>query len=120
VLKKVLAEIPYFQYLDSDGINKLAAIMDEITFGRGENIIEQDQLGEKMYVIDKGLCYSVQMSTETTRKNLKAGNFFGDEIFQGNGRYKATVMSLQTTTCWQLDATLLKQTMGPLLQGSSQ
>lgn len=120
-LKKVLGEIPYFQYLDSDGINKLAAIMDEITFGRGENICQQGQPGETMFVVQSGTCYSVQMSSDggTKRGNIKAGNYFGDEIFSGKGRYNKTVVSLQTTTCWQLDANLLKQTMGPLLQGGS-
>ena len=120
-LKKVLGDIPYFQYLDSDGINKLAAIMDEITFGRGENICQQGQPGETMFVVQSGTCYSVQManSGETKRGNIKAGNYFGDEIFSGKGRYNQTVVSLQTTTCWQLDANLLKQTMGPLLQGGA-
>lgn len=120
-LKKVLAEIPYFQYLDSDGINKLAAIMDEITFGRGENICEQGKQGESMYVIQSGACYSVHMSSngETRRSNLKSGSHFGDEIFSGKGKYMNTVVSLSTTTCWQLDGNLLKQTMGPLLQGGA-
>ena len=119
-LKKALTEVPYFQYLDSDGINKLAAIMDEITFGRGENIIEQGKKGEFMYVIASGSCYTVQMlPTETKRSTLKAGAHFGDEIFSGDGKYAMSVVSLQTTTCWQLDANVLRQTMGPLLQGGS-
>jgi serine/threonine protein phosphatase PrpC/CRP-like cAMP-binding protein len=120
-LKKVLGEIPYFQYLDSDGINKLAAIMDEITFGRGETICEQGKPGDSMFVIQSGTCYSVHMSSngETRRSNLKAGSHFGDEIFSGKGKYMNTIVSLSTTTCWQLDSNLLKQTMGPLLQGGS-
>jgi serine/threonine protein phosphatase PrpC/CRP-like cAMP-binding protein len=125
-LKKVLAEIPYFQYLDSDGINKLAAIMDEITFGRGETICEQGKPGESVFVIQSGTCSCALVtpkgsdgSTNTRRTQFKAGNYFGDEIFSGNGNYQQTVVSLQTTSCWQLDANLLKQTMGPLLQGSS-
>ena len=120
-LKKVLGDIPYFKYLDSDGINKLAAIMDEITFGRGETICEQGKPGDTMFVVQSGTCYSVRMSSngESKRGNIKSGNYFGDEIFSGGGNYVQTVVSLQTTTCWQLDANLLKQTMGPLLQGAS-
>jgi serine/threonine protein phosphatase PrpC/CRP-like cAMP-binding protein len=113
-LKKALSEIPYFQYLDSDEINKLAAIMDEVTFGRGETIAQQGAQGEKMFVISSGQCYSDSVSKRAT---LKGGAWFGDEIFSGNGIYNATVMSLQTTNLWQLDANVLKQTMGPLLQG---
>jgi serine/threonine protein phosphatase PrpC/CRP-like cAMP-binding protein len=118
-LKAALGEIPYFQYLDSDGINKLAAIMDEITFGRGETIIQQGQLGDTMFVVASGACSAVHMSSsgKAKRDNIKAGKYFGDEIFNGKGKYAKTVVTLQTTTCWQLDANLLKQTMGPLLQG---
>jgi serine/threonine protein phosphatase PrpC/CRP-like cAMP-binding protein len=116
-LKRILGEIPYFQYLDSDGINKLATIMDERTFARGESITEQGRPGSTMYVIQSGTCYGVQMTQEgTKRSNLKAGGHFGDEVFSGDGKYQTTVVSLQTTSCWQLDADVLKKTMGPLLR----
>lgn len=116
-LKKALGEIPYFQYLDSDGINKLAAIMDEVTFGRGENITSQGVKGDKMYVIASGACYA---DSVVSRRNLKAGAWFGDEILNKDGAaYSSTVMAMQTCNLWQLDANVLKQTMGPLLQGSA-
>jgi serine/threonine protein phosphatase PrpC/CRP-like cAMP-binding protein len=119
-LKRVLGEIPYFQYLDSDGINKLATIMDERTFGRGENITEQGHPGTTMYVIQSGACYGVQMTQSgTKRSNLKAGGHFGDEAFSGDGKYEVTVVSLQTTNCWTLEVDVLKKTMGPLLQGGA-
>lgn len=120
-LKKVLTSIPYFQYLDTDGINKLAAIMDEVTFGRGENIIEQGHPGKIMYVIKSGSCYTVQMVPgETKRGTMRVGNYFGDEVFSSEGgRYDITVVSLQTTSCWQLSLDVVKQNMGPLLQQST-
>ena len=119
-LKAALSDNPYFQYLDSDGFNKLASLFSEASFGRGENIVEQGRPGQYLYVIKSGTCYSVQMGQgETKRGQLKAGHSFGDELMSGNGRYNMTVMSLQTTNCWQLDIDVLKQTMGPLLQGGA-
>lgn len=118
-LKRVLGEIPYFQYLDSDAINKLATIMDETTFGRGENITHQGQPGECMYVIATGTCYATQMVPgETKRLTLKAGSFFGDEIFSSDKQaaYSMSVSTMTTVTCWVLDNEVMKQTMGPLLQ----
>lgn len=123
-LKKTLAEIPYFKILDSDGINKLSAIMDDITVGRGENIVEQDKEGQKMYVINTGSCCTIQKkwtTGQTERSTLKAGGYFGDEILSSpedkdaTPKYSMTVVSLQTTACWVLDVQVLKQTMGPLL-----
>lgn len=121
-LKRVLGEIPYFQYLDSDGINKLATIMDEVTFGRGDTITQQDQKGDCLYVMASGSAYGVQMlPSETKRSTYKAGSYFGDEILSSeSGKYGTTVVTLQTTVCWQLDHEVMKQTMGPLLrQGGS-
>jgi len=117
-LKRILGTIPYFEHLDSDGINKLAAIMEDVTFGRGENVVNQGQKGTKMFVIDSGSAYSTSFfGSETKRKTLNKYSYFGDEILTGQKAYGETVMALHTLTCWQLDVNLLKQTMGPLLQG---
>lgn len=116
-LKRILGTIPYFEHLDSDGINKLAAIMEDVTFGRGENVVKQGQKGTKMFVIDSGSAYSTSFyGSETKRKTLNKYSYFGEEILTGQKAYGETVMALHTLTCWQLDVNLLKQTMGPLLQ----
>lgn len=122
-LKRVLHSIPFFSKLDTDGINNLAAIMEDITFGRGDNITDQGRDGEKMYIMESGSAYSTEIhGSETRRGTVKTGAFFGHELLttsNGRGKYSQTIMALQTTTCWQLDVPLLKQTMGPLLQGAS-
>jgi serine/threonine protein phosphatase PrpC/CRP-like cAMP-binding protein len=117
-LKNILREIPYFNNLDNDGINKLSAIMEDITFGRGDTIIEQGNSGTKLFVVDSGSAYSTEiLGNETRRSNLKAGMYFGDELLSNTTmKYNKTVMAMQTTTCWQLDIPLLQQTMGPLLR----
>jgi cAMP-dependent protein kinase regulator len=116
-LKNILRSLPYFGNLDNDGINKLSAIMEDITFGRGDTIIEQGNVGTKMYVLESGSAYSTEiLGGETRRTNIKAGTYFGDELLQDSTKYYKTVMAMQTTSCWQLDIPLLKQTMGPLLK----
>eukprot|EP00523_Entomoneis_sp_CCMP467_P022274 CAMPEP_0168853754 /NCGR_PEP_ID=MMETSP0727-20121128/13696_1 /TAXON_ID=265536 /ORGANISM="Amphiprora sp., Strain CCMP467" /LENGTH=834 /DNA_ID=CAMNT_0008907999 /DNA_START=445 /DNA_END=2949 /DNA_ORIENTATION=- len=116
-LKKVLEKIPYFQYCDSDAINKIATMMDEVSFGRGENIAEQGFPGKTMYVMKNGSCYSMEMSASGTKRGtLKAKSFFGDEIFSNSdGLYGKTVVSLQTTTCWALDRATAEKTMKPII-----
>ena len=117
-LKRILGSIPHFTHLDSDGINKLAAIMEDVTFGRGDNVINQGQKGHMIYVIESGSAYSTSFfGSETKRKTLNKYSYFGDELLTGQKAYGETVMALHTLTCWQLDVNLLKQTMEPLLQG---
>lgn len=118
-LKAALARIPRFKSLGTDGINKLAAIMDEATLGRGDNIIEQGHPAKCLYVIKTGSCYTIQMlPKETRRGTMKAGSYFGEEIFTPGGKYSKTVVTLQTTTCWQLEQEVLTQTIGPLLKAA--
>lgn len=55
-LKKSLAKIPAFRKLDTNGIDQIAAAMDEATFGRGENIIEQGKGCNSFFVVATGQC----------------------------------------------------------------
>jgi serine/threonine protein phosphatase PrpC len=55
-LKKSIAKLPAFKHLDSKGIDKIAAAMDEATFGRGENIIEQGKSCTSFFVVSTGQC----------------------------------------------------------------
>jgi CRP-like cAMP-binding protein len=38
---------------------------------------------------------------------LKAGDYFGHEVIVDQQKYSATVVSLQTTTGWKIDRTVL-------------
>ena len=49
-------------------------------------------------------------------KTLKAGDFFGHEVILDQQKYAATVVSLQTTTGWKIDRTVLTQTIGAKLR----
>jgi CRP-like cAMP-binding protein len=44
---------------------------------------------------------------------LKAGDYFGQEVILDQQKYGATVVSLQTTTGWKIDRTVLKQSVDP-------
>lgn len=117
-LKKVLGEIPYFQYMDSDGISKIASIMNEVTFGRGESVCDQGRPGKALYVVRSGSAYTMKMEgIKTVRGTVRPNSYFGDEIFSGKGTYGMSVMTLGTMTCWELDAEVMKKQLGPLLKG---
>jgi serine/threonine protein phosphatase PrpC/CRP-like cAMP-binding protein len=119
-LKKVLGEIPYFSYMDSDAIGKIASIMSEVTFGRGEMVCDQGRPGKALYVVRSGSAYTTQMmGIKTVRGTVRPNSYFGDEIFSGNGTYGMSVMTLGTMTCWQLDADVMMKQLGPLFKGGN-
>jgi CRP-like cAMP-binding protein len=51
-----LRHLELFQNLSTDNMKKIAAAMDDVTFCRGECIIEQGKPGESMYIISSGTC----------------------------------------------------------------
>ena len=55
-LMKTIAKIPLFQNLNDAEVTKLAVAFDEIAFGRGEHIVEQNNFGDSMFVITSGTC----------------------------------------------------------------
>jgi cAMP-dependent protein kinase regulator len=55
-LMKTIAKIPLFKDLNDAEVTKLAVAFDEIAFGRGENIVEQNNFGDSMFVITSGTC----------------------------------------------------------------
>jgi hypothetical protein len=51
-----LKKMDLYKNLPSDDIKSIAAAMENVTFGRGECIIEQGQPGGAMFVISTGTC----------------------------------------------------------------
>mmetsp|Transcript_5938 Transcript_5938/g.12997 ORF Transcript_5938/g.12997 Transcript_5938/m.12997 type:complete len:98 (-) Transcript_5938:881-1174(-) len=49
----------------------------------------------------------------TKKSELKPDQFFGDEVLgPGENQYAATVTALTTTTCWKIDKSTIKRTLG--------
>eukprot|EP00934_Nitzschia_sp_Nitz4_P007140 Nitzschia sp. Nitz4//scaffold101_size76361//18153//20439//NITZ4_005596-RA/size76361-augustus-gene-0.1-mRNA-1//1//CDS//3329532140//7130//frame0 len=111
-LVKTLSSITIFKGLSEEEVRKLASAFDEIAFGRGENIVEQSHYGDSMFVITSGSCELVKLVKGVPRNlTLKAGDYFGHEVMVDQQKYAATVISLQTTTGWKIDRTVLSQTV---------
>ena len=141
-LMSTLTQIDAFNNMSTDDIKNLSAAMEGVTFGRGESIIQQGQPGDTMYVISTGSCgtyfecmlfivfycfityshpffdlseYVERLEGERPHNaTLKSGDFFGDEVLLDQKDYGATVVALQTTACWRIDRTTLKQSVGSL------
>ena len=114
-LTSTLRRMDLFNNLKTESTNNLAAAMEEVTFGRGEMIVEQGQIGDSLYVISTGTCeYLERIDGEAHNATLKGGDFFGEEVLVDERRYTATVLALQTTCCFRLDKSTLKRTVGSL------
>lgn len=111
-LMKTIAKIPLFQNLNDAEVTKLAVAFDEIAFGRGEHIVEQNNFGDSMFVITSGTCERVKVVKGSPESStLKAGDNFGDEVILDRQKYSDTVVSRETVTGWKINRDVLTKTV---------
>lgn len=97
VSKKVemLKKIPLFKNFDFQELTKIMEVIEVHRFGSGELIIEENSLGEEMYIILSG---HVDVTKENVKiAELKPGNFFGEMSLIDKTPRSATIRSIDET-----------------------
>jgi len=91
--------------------------MDEVSFGRGENIIEQGKNCTTFYVVASGQSELVKrVNGKVQHSTCRAGDYFGEEALKGPGsRYSSTCVALQTSSCWKLEPVAMQKIVMPLI-----
>ncbi len=97
ISKKVemLKKIPLFKNFNFQEITKILEVIEVHRFGSGELIIEEDSLGEEMYIILSG---HVEVTKEKAKiAELKPGSFFGEMSLIDKTPRSATIRSIDDT-----------------------
>jgi CRP-like cAMP-binding protein len=97
-----LRRVDLFEHLDKRSLELLAAGVRRVRFASGELIIEQDDVGDTLYVIDRGdVAVSVRAgATDTQVAFLRAGDFFGEMSLMTGEKRKATCRAHTEVECW--------------------
>ena len=96
----VLKKVNLFRYLTNEKLKLFIKVMGEQAFADGENIINQGEIGDKLYIIKKGSVSIVKNGEEV--RTLHADNFFGERAVVFNESRSATVMAVGPVECWVL------------------
>eukprot|EP00549_Striatella_unipunctata_P010962 CAMPEP_0118704850 /NCGR_PEP_ID=MMETSP0800-20121206/19501_1 /TAXON_ID=210618 ORGANISM="Striatella unipunctata, Strain CCMP2910" /NCGR_SAMPLE_ID=MMETSP0800 /ASSEMBLY_ACC=CAM_ASM_000638 /LENGTH=717 /DNA_ID=CAMNT_0006606859 /DNA_START=123 /DNA_END=2276 /DNA_ORIENTATION=+ len=108
-----LRRIDFFRTLDYDEIERIAAEMAETTYRRGETIVEEGEAGELFYVVGQGgHCEYIHGVKQGLTEELRAGDYFGEEVLAGEDTYMSTVVALANTSCWKLNKRTLRSIFG--------
>jgi serine/threonine protein phosphatase PrpC len=97
VSKKVemLKKIPLFKNFDFQELTKIMEVIEVHRFAAGELVIEENSLGEEMYIILSG---HVEVTKENAKiAELKPGNFFGEMSLIDKTPRSATIRSIDET-----------------------
>ena len=100
-----LREVSLFQYLDKDGMNRLASRVRQVSLPAG-HVLEENEPADGLYIIRSGLVKVTKPASshqaEVDLAILSRGNFFGEiGLIDGLPR-SASVTALEPTECYFL------------------
>lgn len=106
---ELLKEVPIFASLSDDELKEIIGSPDNgvVEFKPLETIIEEDEIGDCMYIILEG-AVDVRIKAvggrEITIATLKAGEFFGEQALLpgATGKRNASVRALQTSNLFKI------------------
>jgi CRP-like cAMP-binding protein len=110
--RRWLSQVPLFHGASDPVLDRLSDASGELSFGAGQPIVLQGQVGNGLYVVVSGVTRIVQGDTELAR--LGPGDFFGELAVIDQQPRSASVYALEPTTCltlasWDLLAMLERE-----------
>uniref|UniRef100_T1J2D2 cGMP-dependent protein kinase n=1 Tax=Strigamia maritima TaxID=126957 RepID=T1J2D2_STRMM len=91
-----LRSVPTFKSMSDDTLIKIADVLDENYFKKGEYIIRQGARGDTFYIISKGQVKVTKKgdnNDEVYIRTLQRGDFFGERALQGEDLRTANIIA---------------------------
>jgi CRP-like cAMP-binding protein len=107
--RRWLTQVPLFQGASGDVLDELVEVSGELSFGAGQPIVLQGQVGNGLYIIVSGRARVVRGETELAQ--LGPGDLFGELAVIDQQPRSASAYAVEHTTCltiasWDLLALL--------------
>ena len=101
--KTILDAVELFDGATAEELESVAAICEEKTFSKGDNVTAQGEAGDELFVVCEGFVEVLRTGTtpgQTPRSvvNLGAGQIFGEMALVDRGPRSATVRAASDTT----------------------
>jgi cGMP-dependent protein kinase len=116
---KFLRSVPEFKCLDKKEIFKIADVLQEDYYSKGEYILRQGSTGDTFFIINAGTVRVTHVSSpeapETTIRDLHTGAFFGEKALLGDSIRTANVIATTNVSCLTLDKEHFDQLIGDLV-----
>jgi CRP/FNR family cyclic AMP-dependent transcriptional regulator len=108
----LLSMVDVFESLPEEGLEKLARLARDASYGRGEVLPEPQEGGEKLYVLKEGrvqLYVNLCNKGEITLSVVEAGSIFGEIAVCGQGSEKVYARALVPSVVCTLKTEILEQ-----------
>lgn len=101
----LLEKVPLFSGLSEEGLKRLAQVTTSKSFPKDHTIVEENEIGETLYMILSGKVKVVNIGPdgkEVILSVLGTGEFFGEMSLLDDEPRSATVISMEKTEMMQL------------------
>jgi len=123
LLEKVtfLKGVSLFNGMSDSTLERIADVMQHMTFEPKHRLFKQGDAGDYMYMIQSGKA-SIQIASRKTGYFPKEvvqfgpGRFFGDQAIKDNAPRTATVVAVDKLQCWAIDRTNFLGLLGSMQQ----
>lgn len=78
VLALKLRNLKFFQKIQTQFIEELAAQLERVTASEGDVLIQQGEAGDAMYIISRGYLEAADQKTGVSYRVMEAGDIFGE------------------------------------------
>ena len=100
-----LRQIPFFEELTPEDLERIARIGERRTFGAGDTIIAKDTEGQALFVLLSG---AAEVEAGGTTHRLGPGDFVGEMALLGRRPRSANVTAAEPTECLVFEAMYFK------------
>ncbi len=96
-----LKSVDLFSRIPGEDLAQIAGIAQEVSFEKGELIIQEGEVGDSMYLIIDGQVMVHRLTQELTRLGEKES--FGEMALLDNEPRSATVTAVSDVTCLKIE-----------------
>lgn len=117
-LLQALRSAEVLSSLDDEALSKVADACEEVSFGAGETILEEGEVGSAMFLVRSGSVVVTRSSPADERRSycgvVGEGGYFGERALLTRERRSATVQATVPTVCIVITRQAFEQLLGPL------
>ncbi|KAH9256619.1 hypothetical protein BASA81_005123 [Batrachochytrium salamandrivorans] len=110
---EVLRQVPFFAQFSAEHQVQLFSVLEEESFGDGDSIVQQGEVGDKFYTIVHGEAVVSKRNKDTGEEkdltHIYPGDFFGEMVLIYGGERVASVTSVGNTKCMTLSRKSFEQ-----------
>ena len=109
-----LQKVDLFKPLLKEELSLVADALEVVKYKKGTVIIEEGEVGDKFYVIQRGICQWTKSNGESG--NIEAPGFFGERALRTKAKRAATITAKTNVTLYEMNKTEFDDLLGPVIE----